>query len=121
MEVTSYRDSEDPYVISHTARVFMAKPSKIFECHSVGPTGEIVVLNYKGFTKRVVVPKQSYRHEFEELEPLDFANLESPEANIPAVGFKRLLFQDEGRRNAFGERIFEYQRLEERKSRRKNK
>lgn len=106
MEVTSWRDPEDPYVIRHTARVFMANPSQIFECHAVGRSEEVIVLDYKGFTKRVVVPKSTFNFECQEVEPLTLENMKSP---FPMVGFKRLLFCDLGRRNAVGERIFEYQ------------
>lgn len=109
MEISSQKDWNDPYAVRHLAQVFIAKPSDVFQYNRLGNEDEVVVLDYKGFTRRVVTNRRWCDVEVMDIPPLcTFSELGKLDPNKP-IKCEKLKFTYRGQVNALGERVFEWE------------
>jgi hypothetical protein len=115
MEITEEMNLD--YGKVRTARIVIVPPSEVFKYWKMKPYEEIVVLDYRGFSKRMVTRQDCHHLEFA-LEP-DLLELNEFKETNNSLKFEIARFVWSGQRNVVGERIFRYE-PEIRKKRRKN-
>jgi hypothetical protein len=117
MEITS--EMNEDYGTVTIARAIIIHPSEVFKYWNMKPYEEIVVLDYRGFSKRTVVRQDVYHVEMA-LEPDIFlpnwSDVGDPSEKIE---YERVRFVYDGQKNLVGERIFRYK--PEIKKKRRNK
>lgn len=109
LEITSFKDWNDPYAVRHVARVFIASPSEVFNHQKTKSGQEVVILDYRGFTRRMVVGLNERRVSMALMNPFTIVRGElDPSYMDTEIKYEKAVFEDRGHVNAMGERIFEW-------------